>query len=303
MPPVAKPKPMKTLVRRSIDNTTKSSKEMKRSVNGIWEKAHKSKLYTTKLNPAEKKKREVLAEEKGEEPNYEGRAQRLIGGAAYKILLSGAGAYASTVIRQAAYNTRSIKVIEEREYGPKDPATQKRKSKRVVVYEPESDKAPILPTFTSGARNLFEQFICAYAQEGAMNAVNVKRALQTTKENANGDVEHTGLKRLNGPLMRIGFDAADKNVFGATTPSSAATFVLPKLPMVQEFDKATGKMIWVEAEDEEYVVDADELKAAMEEEEMEAETEAVGDEAEAEEAEAVEAPTEEEEEEEEEEAE
>lgn len=114
------------------------------------------------------------------------RTKRLIGTHAYKIMASGGAAYASSVLQ------REAKVF--------------RKS-----IGSESKRSPWLPSITPGAIALLEQFLCAYAQEATRHAVSVRQGL--------GSGGKPLYARLNGKLMQLGYDQADRQIFGSTVPA------------------------------------------------------------------------------------
>ena len=65
---------------------------------------------------------------------------------------------------------------------------------------------PWLPAVSKGAIALIEQFLCAYSQEATRHAVSVR-------------VGVTDAKRLNGRFLKMGYDQADQDIFGAAMPA------------------------------------------------------------------------------------
>ena len=124
------------------------------------------------------------------------RTKRLINNHAYKIAASGAAGYVSSVLKREGDTFR-------------------------VATSPESKRCPWLPSISKGAMAVLEAFLCAYAQEGTRNAVSVRKGLGAQK-------------RLNGKLMKIGFDRADQAIFGGSMPAPRAT-------LVSKADKKTKK--------------------------------------------------------------
>lgn len=119
------------------------------------------------------------------------RTVRLVGGHAYKIAASGAAAYAAAVMQREAQAFRA-------------------------TVGTESKRTPWLPSVTPGAMALLEQWLCAYAQTATRHAVNVRTGLGSTDKH--GTFQPL-LKRLNGRLMKIGFDTADEQVFQSAMPT------------------------------------------------------------------------------------
>lgn len=109
------------------------------------------------------------------------RTKRIIGTHAFKIAASGAAAYTAAVFQ------RESKVLR-------------------LAMTDESKRCPCLPIVSPGAVAVMENFLVAYAQEATRNAVTIKNGLGTSK-------------RLNGKLMKMGFDQADKAIFGASGPA------------------------------------------------------------------------------------
>lgn len=108
------------------------------------------------------------------------RTKRLIGNHAYKVLASGAAAHANAVMQREA------------------------KAFRLKVGG-ESKRTPWLPSISPGAICILENFLCAYAQSATRHAVSIRTGLKSHK-------------RLNGRLLKIGYDTADAQIFQAAMP-------------------------------------------------------------------------------------
>jgi len=161
--------------RQSAQAVLKGVKTLRTATNKTWNLAPKAPMFTRKSKNDKGKKKVV-------------RTKRLIGGHSWKILASGAAAYANAVLQREAAALR-------------------------VQIGTESKRVPWLPSVSKGAIALCEQFMCAYAQEATRNAVDVRVGLG--KVNKSG--EHIDyFKRLNGKCMKIGYDQADECVFGAS---------------------------------------------------------------------------------------
>lgn len=119
------------------------------------------------------------------------RTMRLIGGHAYKIAASGAASYAAAVMQREAQAYRATICTE-------------------------SKRSPWLPTVSPGAMALLEQWMCAYAQTATRHAVSLRTGLGTTDKSG---TFHPLLKRLNGRLMKVGYDTADEQVFQSSMPA------------------------------------------------------------------------------------
>lgn len=124
------------------------------------------------------------------------RTKRVIGTHAFRVAASGAAAYASAVLQRES------------------------KALRVEMTD-ESKRCPWLPSVTKGAIAVLESFLTAYAQEATRHAVSIKTGLGTS--------EAPMYKRLNGRLMRMGYEAADKAIFGSASPAPGALTVLKLL--------------------------------------------------------------------------
>jgi len=124
------------------------------------------------------------------------RTKRLINNHAYKIAASGAAAYVSSVLKREGDIFR-------------------------VATNPESKRCPWLPSVSKGAIAVLEAFLCAYSQEATRNAVSVRKGV-------------VGSKRLNGKLMKFGYDRADEAIFGASMPA-------PRTVLITKPEKKTKK--------------------------------------------------------------
>ena len=83
---------------------------------------------------------------------------------------------------------------------------------------------------------MMQGFACAYAQEGTRNAVNIKKELgRYTTDPKTGKEKFVGQKRLNGKLMKMGYDVADESIFGSCA-------MVPRHPLICRLEKkAAGK--------------------------------------------------------------
>ena len=115
------------------------------------------------------------------------RTNRLVAGHAFKIVASGAAQYTASVLSHEAGTLR-------------------------VGIGGESKRCPWLPSFSKGALAMIEGFLCAYAQESTRNAVNIRKGLNSHK-------------RLNGKLMKLGYDAADAAIFGVCAPAPRSVII------------------------------------------------------------------------------
>lgn len=263
-----------SLKAKSFDNFKTSSREIKKSLNSIWDNASKSWMLKLKRfsDDAIEAKQEGLkgkTDKNGKQKtvNTERPLNKLVNSKSFQIFLSGAAAHANTVLREDAFHAHSLSHSYE--------VTRVRNGEKVKesikTFTPEASKAPVLPTISKGAQILIEQVVCAYAQEAAMNAINVKEALQSAAEDDN---KKSVLKRLNGDMMRIGFNEVDQRIFKSMAPLDRV-YVLPKLKIetkvhVDEKTEAKTKEM-IELSDEEFVPDTEEPIEDEPSEEMEEE--------------------------------
>lgn len=126
------------------------------------------------------------------------RTKRLISNHAFKIHASGGAAYANAVIQAEA------------------------KAYRLDVGR-ESKRVPWLPSVAPGAIAILEQFLCAYAQTATQNAMDIRVGLNSHK-------------RLNGKLMKLGYDQADATIFGSSMPAPRTTLICA--PVAKKRSKA-----------------------------------------------------------------
>ena len=125
------------------------------------------------------------------------RSNRLISSQAYLIASSGAAACINAQVEKES------KILR-------------------IDMEKEKPKVPWLPSYNIGAITLLEQFLCAYAQEAFHYATQIKDGLKSHE-------------KVNAEMMRIGFQRAHANVFGASTPgvrnvAVVPSFLVPKPP-------------------------------------------------------------------------
>jgi hypothetical protein len=114
------------------------------------------------------------------------RTNRLIGAHSYKIAASGAAATAFAVARKEASELR-------------------------IATAEESKRSPVLPSFSAGARNLLEAFLCAYVQSAASKALVMK--------------ELGKQQRLTPAQVEHGFEIVDGAIREAAAPCPAKVIV------------------------------------------------------------------------------
>lgn len=188
--------------RQSALAISQGARKLKKVCNDTWRLAPKAPMFTrTPKQSIDKdgKKKKVV------------RTKRLIGGHAYKIVASGGAAYAAAVMK------READVFRE-------------------TIKTESSRNPWLPGMGPGAVAIFEQFLCAYAQEATQNAVTIRQGLGASDK---AGVHQPLFKRLNGKLMAAGFDMADANIFGAAMPTPRK--ILVSKAETRSAKKAGGK--------------------------------------------------------------
>lgn len=156
-----------------------ASQDIRQAMKKTWNLAPKAPMFTRKSNPKKEKGKRVVT-----------RTNRLIGNHAFKILASGAAQHAARVIAHEASVLR-------------------------IDVGTESTRCPWMTRFSRGACAMLTGFACAYAQEAHRNAVNIRKGLGTWKTKPDGEKEFVGQKRLNGKLMKMGYDAADDAIFAS----------------------------------------------------------------------------------------
>ena len=117
------------------------------------------------------------------------RTARLIGSQAYQVASSGAAAAVNAQFEREAKTLR-------------------------VDMAKEKPKVPWLPSYSRGAIALLEQFLSAYAQEAFYCATQIQDTLKSHE-------------KVNAEMIRIGFERAHANVFGASTPGVRNVAVVP----------------------------------------------------------------------------
>lgn len=181
--------------RKAFKNMRSQQKSIYASIHGVklmgrmakktWGVAKKCPMFTKRSIDKKTGKKKTV------------RTNRLINNHAYKIVGSGAAQWVQAVLQREGKAFR-------------------------VSPETEVSQAPFLPTFSPGAIALFEQFLCAYAQDATRNAVSIRDGLNTCK-------------RLNGGMMKLGYKATNERVFQSCMP-------VPRNIMIcKPSNKAAGK--------------------------------------------------------------
>ena len=181
--------PKLTADRQSAASLLRAAKDIKKATNATWNLAPKAPMFTRKTKTQSGKKKVV-------------RTKRVIGTHAFRIAASGAASYASAVLQRESNALR-------------------------VPMSDVSKRCPWLPSVTKGAIAVLESFLTAYAQEATRHAVSIKTGLGGV---SNKTMQHEPLyKRLNGKLMKMGYEAADQAIFGTCMPAPSVVTVC-KLP-------------------------------------------------------------------------
>ena len=128
-------------------------------------------------------------------PGSKDRAMKLIGTHAMKIAAAGSVGYVGKVLGNEANQLRLPTMLTAK--------NDKGEPKKL---------SPWVPSVSKGATRMIEQFIAAYVQQAAKHAVVVREA--------------SAKKQLTGEMMRLGFEAVDSQVFGASMPVPRALIVL-----------------------------------------------------------------------------
>lgn len=153
---------------KSVFSTLHGVKAIARITKKTWSLAKKCPMYTKRTVDKKTGKKATI------------RTNRLINSHAWKVAASGSAQWAHAVL------TRESKAFR-------------------INHEGESQQAPFLPSFSPGAIAIFEQFLCAYAQDATRNAVSIRDGLNTHK-------------RLNAGLMKLGFAQTNERVFQSCMP-------------------------------------------------------------------------------------
>lgn len=154
---------------KSVYSTIQGVKGVGKMAKQTWALAKHCPMFTKKLIDKKTGKKSVI------------RTKRLINSHAYRVVASGAAQWVQTVLQRESKAFR-------------------------VAHQAESQQAPLLPSFSPGAIALFEQFLCAYAQDATSNAVFIRDGLNTHK-------------RLNAGLMKLGFNQTNERVFQSCMPA------------------------------------------------------------------------------------
>ena len=176
---------------KSIYANIHGVKLMGRMAKKTWGLAKRCPMFTKKTVDKKTGKKKTV------------RTNRLINNHAYKIVGSGAAQWVQAVLQREAKAFR-------------------------VSHEAEVPQAPFLPTFSPGAVALFEQFLCAYAQDATRNAVSIRDGLNTCK-------------RLNGGMMKLGYKATNERVFQDCMPVPRNIMICKPAKNVASKEKNAGE--------------------------------------------------------------
>lgn len=200
-------------VRRSPAAILANSKNARKGFDKLWNAASKAPIFcktSTKTLPDGKTKKRY-------------KTSRLVSSHAYKIAQSGAALHAARV---AARDCGLLR----------------------IDAESESSRAPWMPSLSSGARIMLEQFLAALAQEAAFKAEAFREGCSTTK-------------RVSGKHMRLGWEATKESVFASSAMLPSTLVALPlekkraktvdKKPRAKSAKNATKKAEEEEPEPEE----------------------------------------------------
>ena len=182
-------------IRRSPASILSNSKNARRHFDKLWNAAARApifcKISSVTLPDGKSKKR------------Y--RTSRLISSHAYKIAQSGAALHASRIA------ARDCGVLR-------------------LDAETESSRAPWMPSMSSGARIVLEQFLAALAQEAAFKADAFREGC--------GDA-----KRISAKHMRLGWEATKTSVFASSSmiPTTVIAFEPEKVKKAKVGSSKTEK--------------------------------------------------------------
>lgn len=179
---MVKAKP-KTTVQVSPANILGNGKTSRAIYDKTWNAAAKAPMFST-----------IRVYDVKEGKKRMSRTARLISANAYKIAASGAAMHAGRILAS------DCKILR-------------------TAPSKESSRAPWLPTVSSGARMLLEQFLCALAQEAAYKAHAIRQG-------------STGTQRLGKKHAAMGWEVTAESVFASTSlmPSTVVQVVPKKKP-------------------------------------------------------------------------
>tara|TARA_Y100000389_G_C17441788_1_gene509025 strand:- start:63 stop:689 length:627 start_codon:yes stop_codon:yes gene_type:complete len=166
-------------VRRSPASILSNSKNARRHFDKLWNAASKAPIFcktSLKTLPDGKTKKQY-------------KTSRLVSSHAYKIAQSGAALHAARLA------SRDCAILR-------------------IEAESESSRAPWMPSLSTGARIVLEQFLAALAQEAAFKADAFRQGCRNTK-------------RISGKHMRLGWEATKESVFASSSMIPSTVIALP----------------------------------------------------------------------------
>ena len=162
---------------KTIMAVQSNMKKIEKVTNKMWANAHKAPMYSRKLS-----------QDKDGSKKFITRTKRLISGHSIKIMVAGSA-------MQVAARHRN----ELAKYG--------------LQPQKESRSQPFMPSMSPGAKMMFEQFLCAYAQEGMIKAKTILDAAKVHK-------------RMRPEVVDGGFAQANQSIFFSAAPVPQRTVVI-----------------------------------------------------------------------------
>lgn len=184
------PKRITGAARRSVASTIALQSAIKRKTNSTWRIARRASMFTRKLDPTytakEKQDLEKMTEEqrktyrKQKMKNPKVRSLRLISDTTFRV----ATAAACRVVRKSL----------EREA-----------AKLRIPITPECKGGPFCVGISDSAQAILQHFLVSYVQDAGRAAADVRKSLGTSK-------------RIDGSLMRLGFESTNERLFPPLAP-------------------------------------------------------------------------------------
>lgn len=190
--------------KRSAHSTKALANKLRTSINKVWRSAPKAPMFlkklAVKLTPAEKENLAKMSKEQAKSymklknQHAKMRSVRLIS--------------ANTFAVAAAAASHSVRQTIERD------AARLR-----IPGQAEAKTAPFVAGVTPAAQSLLTHWLVAYCQEAGRAAVDVRKNLGNAK-------------RLNGDLVRFGFEHANEKLFPPLAPRAIFDSAVKHKPVV-----------------------------------------------------------------------
>ena len=186
------PKTVTGAARRSIASTIALQSAIKRKTNSTWRIARRASMFTRKLDPTYTAKEKQDMESMTEEQRKAYRKEKVRKPKIRSLRLISD----STFLRGRCGCVKVVRKSLEREA-----------AKLRIPVTPECKGGPFCIGISDSAQAILQHFLISYVQDAGRAAADVRKSLGTSK-------------RIDGSLMRLGFESTNERLFPPLAPRS-----------------------------------------------------------------------------------